>query len=363
MSSEKDIVIVGGARDYRAVDWYRVVKRLLVDREILILTDLIDSEGYDVIVGEGDRVENLFNIDWLLPSKQSRYSDIWRNILKLIVLPIQVFYLRKFAKKNKNVIYHAHAMYYMFLCWLAKVEFIARPQGSEILVRPYRSKLYKKFAIKSLQSAKSVIVDSSKMYNGILNLSGVNSIIINNGIDLDSLKKYNNKDKSYITSIRGMTSLYRIDEIIKARDRVDSNEKISFIYPYSDEIYKNRCLSMMRDGDIDLGRLNKDKMYDLLSKTLLVISIPKSDSSPRSVYESIFLGCSVASTYDPWMDLLPSCMKERIYIVDLNNENWFIEALEFAKKNLIKSYSPSKKALEMFDENILIQYVIDTLYK
>ena len=361
--SNRNIVIVGGARDYRAVDWYRVVKRLLKDREISILTDLIDSEGYDIIVDKNDRVDNLFNIDWLLPSTQSRYSDIWRNILKLMVLPIQVFYLKKFAKKNPHVIYHAHAMYYMFLCWLAKVEFIARPQGSEILVRPYRSKLYKKFAIKSLQSAKDVIIDSPKMYDEVLKLSGVKSIIIHNGIDMDELKKYHSPERLFVTSIRGMTPLYRIDNIIDARDRVKSSQNISFIYPYGDEIYKNKCLSMMNINDVNLGRLNKDKMYSLFSKTILAISIPQSDSSPRSVYEAIFLGCSVASTYDPWMDLLPPCMKKRIYIVDLDNKNWFLEAMKFAKMNLEEPYIPSEEALKMFDENISIQYVIDTLYK
>jgi len=359
----KDIVIVAGARDYHAVDWYRTIKKHIEDRKVLILTDLIDSEEFDVIVDNNDNIEKLFIIDKFLFKKQSRLGSIWRNIFKLIVLPYQVYLLKKYVKRsNNNNIYHAQPMYYMFLCMLADVEYIGTPQGSEVLVRPYRSKLYRYFAIKALQSAKYVTVDSINMKNEIFKLSGVNAIIIQNGVDTDTLVADNKKTRDKITSIRGMTELYRIDEILKGRNNVDTSIPINFIYPFGDKKYKNNILKIMQNNDNDLGRLDKKSLYNLLSESYLIISIPISDSSPRSVYEAIFSGCCVAVTYNIWIEALPQCMKERLYIVDLNDKEWFRKANEKAKLLLNIPYVASREALEMFNQDKSMLKAIEILY-
>lgn len=360
----KNIVVLGGARDYHAMDWYRTIKKLSIGRKVTMLTDLIDSEGYDVIINKNDRIEKLFIIDRFLFSKQSRIGNIWRNILKLLVLPIQIIYLKIYSKKNPNSVYHAHPMYYMFLCWLSNIEFIGSPQGSEILVRPKRSRLYSYFATKTLQAAKYVTVDSVNMKNEIFELSGAEAIIIQYGIDTDSLLKINNLNhkKNKVVSLRGITELYRIKEIVFARNNSKSKVPIEFIYPFGDESYKNTLKEYFDDRDIDIGRLDKDKMYDLLSKSILVISIPKSDSSPRSVYEAIFLGCCVAVTYNPWIEVLPECMKKRLFIVDLNNSKWFDEAIDYAQNISKLKYIPSEEALELFDQDRSMQKAIKVLY-
>jgi len=87
---------------------------------------------------------------------------------------------------------------------------------------------------------------------------------------------------------------------------------LTFFFPFSEEGYVNKINSLLKQDDKILGRLpEKRDVYRLLSKSKLVISIPLSDSSPRSVYESIFCGCAVAVTYNPWIDNLPSCMKKK----------------------------------------------------
>ena len=360
----KDIVIIGGARDYHAMDWYRSIRKLVVNRNVKFLTDLIGGESFDVIANKEDNIEKLFIIDSFLLSKQSKLANIWRNLFKLLILPIQVYHLKKYARKNPNTIYHAHPMYYMFLCWLANIEFIGTPQGSEILIRPKRSKLYKLFAIKSLQVAKYITVDSISMQKKIYELSGVQAILIQYGIDVQSLSKFVNKNmvRDKVVSIRGMTDLYRINEIIISKNNSNCKTSISFIYPFSEETYKSKVIVNFKHEDLDLGRLDKEEMYKLLSETKLVISTPKSDSSPRSVYESIFLGACVAITYNTYYEILPKCMKERIYIVDLDNKDWYDEAVEFATKLSKITYVPSKEAIEMFDQNISMQNVIKTLY-
>jgi hypothetical protein len=360
----KDIVILGGARDYHVMDWYRTIKCLVPNRNITFLTDLIGGEGFDIIVKENDKIEKLFLIDKFLFSKQLKLGNIWRNIFKLLVLPIQIYKLRAYDINHPNTIYHAQPMYYMLLCWLSGVKFIGTPQGSEILVRPFRSKLYKCLAIRVLQAADIVTIDSVNMQEKIFALSKKKAMIIQNGIDIKSIHNYDyqNTKRDKVVSIRGVTDLYRIKDIVEMRNASSLNIPIEFIYPFKDELYANDIRNIFIDTDRDLGRLVKEEMYMLLTQAKLVISIPKSDSSPRSVYEAIFLGACVAITYNSYFDILPKCMQGRIYIVNLDNSNWYNDAIEFATKQSAIKYIPSKEAIEMFDQNISMQNVINRLY-
>jgi len=358
----KKIIIIGGARDFHAMDWYRTVQKNVVDNEVVFLTDLIESEGYENLVLPTDTIEKLFIIDKYLFKKQSALGNVWRNVLKLLVLPIQIYKLKKYTKKYPDAIYHAHPMYYMFLCWMSGIEYIGSPQGDEILIRPKKSKLYKFFAKKALQAAKYVVVDSQNMKDEIKKLSNVDALVHQYGIDIDQLQKYKNDLKTEITSIRGMLPLYRIEKIFASRTAGELDDGINFIYPYYEESYLKMMQKQMNKNDTDYGRLNKQEMYKLLSKSYLVVSIPKSDSSPRSVYESIFLGCCVAVTYNPYIESLPQCMKERIVIVDLSNQKWLQEAAAKAKEIVKKDYIPSQEAIDMFDQNISIKRVMEKLY-
>lgn len=358
----KKVVILGGARDFHAMDWYRTVQKNTIEQEVIFLTDLIESEGYDNIILSTDKIEKLFIIDKFLFTKQSRLGNIWRNIFKLLVLPMQIYKLKQFYKKNPDSIFHAHPMYYMLLCWLSGIKYIGSPQGDEILVRPKNSVIYNFFARKVLKSADYIVVDSNNMKNEIKNISGAEALVHQYGIDIDELQKYKNHTKTEITSIRGMLPLYRIEEIFASRASGEIDDGINFIYPYYEEGYLKMMQQRMKKDDIDYGRLNKQEMYELLSKSYLVISIPQSDSSPRSVYESIFLGCCVAVSYNPFIESLPQCMQERIIIVDLNDKKWLKDSVEKAKELVKKDYIPSKEAINMFDQNISIRRVMDKLY-
>ena len=64
-------------------------------------------------------------------------------------------------------------------------------------------------------------------------------------------------------------------------------------------------------------------LYQFLSEAVAVFSIPVSDSSPRSVYEAIFCGTCVITTYKQWIELLPRCMRSRVLIVDIEKKDWF----------------------------------------
>lgn len=360
-----EIIIIGNARDCHAMDWYRTIKKVCSNRNVIFATDLIDSESHLKIVREDDDIIDLYNIDWLLFNGQTSMGNVWRNSVKFLVSPLQILKIKSIAKKHPNAVYHAHTMYYMFLCWLARIKFIGTPQGSEVIVRTDRSLIYKYFACKSLKAANHVIVDSVNLQNKIKDLCGKDAVVIQNGIDVSSIQaKVNNKiERSGVISFRGMYPLYRIDEILAGRARSKLKPSLSFNYPVWEEEYKRMIISKLEPGDLDLGRLPaKDKVYELLSSAVLAISIPKSDSSPRSVYEAIFCGCCVAVIYNPWIESLPSCMRSRLFIVDLEDEGWFDKAIEFAQLIIKDPYIPSQMALDLFDQERTMKRVADLFY-
>lgn len=359
-----DIIFVGNARCYHTMDWYRSAKAVCAPRKVLFATDLIESEGYVRLVNEEDNIIPLFNVDCLLLKKQSQIGNVWRNAVKLLAFPLQIAKLRVLARKHPGAVYHAHTMYYMFVCWLAGIRFIGTPQGSEVLVRPYRSRLYRYFAIKSLLAADHITVDSTKMKDRIRELCGAEAVIVQNGIDVASINRIvtSAQRRDRVVSIRAITPLYRIKEICAARAASAQQPALTFVYPFLEEEYKMYISPKFRTDDVDLGRLPRRKMYALLASTVLAISIPSSDSSPRTVYEAIFCGCCVAVTYHSYIDILPDCMKARLFIVDIEDPKWLEKALRFAVKTTAQPYIPTDQALQMFDQKNSMRIVADSFY-
>ena len=355
------LVFLCGARDFHAMDWYRRAKELLPDRRVWILTDLIAGEGFKKIVNDDDPVHRLVIIDRFLLPRQSRFGNLWRNFVKLLVFPLQVALVRRFAAANPGAIYYAHAMYYLFLGMAAGIRFVGRPQGSDILIKPFRSKLFRYFAVKSMAAAKAVIVDSDKMKEAIVGFGEprINVHVVRNGIDLDTIGQAvaspgrTGAARDVVLSLRGLTPLYRIEELLRARNASAryGTTPLTFIYPFYEQAYKANLAPLMQSLDRELGSLDKAEMYGLLARTRLVISIPTSDSSPRSVYEAVFCGCAVAISHHHYYDLLPQCMKSRIILVDPARAGWLDAAMDEAQEILAKRYAPSPEALGTFHQN------------
>jgi hypothetical protein len=346
------------------MDWYRAIRRLSGERKILFATDLIESEGYTRLLGADDQVAPLHNIDGWLFRKQSFLGSVWRNAVKAMFGPWQARLVRKLATREPNAVFHAHTMYYMVLCWLAGIRFIGTPQGSEILVRPFRSRVYRYFATRALLAAEHVLIDSVNMQRSIEQLCGRKSQVVQFGIDTSEILRIadSGMPRETILSIRGLCPIYRIDALLEARKRTRGQPPLTLIYPFSEAGYKYAVSRQLQPGDADVGRLAKPEMYPLLAKTLLVISIPSSDSSPRSVYEAIFAGCCVAASYSPWIDGLPACMKDRLFMVDLEDPLWLEKAITHARVVTKENFCPSEEALERFDQQRTMRRMAEEYY-
>jgi Glycosyltransferase Family 4 len=364
--SVTDIVFVGNARCFHTMDWFHSAQVVCAPRRVLFATDLIESEGHARLITERDEVIDLFNVDSLLLREQSHLGNVWRNVVKFAMLPIQAVLLRRLYQRMPHAAYHAHTMYYMLLCRIAGVPFVGTPQGAEILVRPKRSAVYRWFASRALRAADTVTVDSVTMADKVRELSGRDAVVVQNGIDVEAIQRAARgaEGRSGILSIRAPTPNYRLAELFAARARMRVGPPISLTYPFWDVATLAQVRAAMAPGDRDLGRLpTRTDLYAEMRRALLVVSVPSIDSSPRSVYEAVFSGACVAVTANPYLDVLPPCMRARIVVVDLKDAAWLERALEHAETIVTVPYEPTADALELFDQRRSMQRVAERYYR
>lgn len=365
MKTQDTILFVCDANDYHAIDWYDEVRRIASEYNVLVVTDIAvrnDERNHEHLQ---HKVLMLSNINWLLLKRQSQFANHWRNVVKMLSIPLQVLMLRRLSAKFDGALFHAHSMYYIVLCWLAKVKFIATPMGSDVLVRPGESRLYKWMTTRSLRAATVITVDSLRMQSTVEGLSGRSSNVVQNGIDVRAIRSLDSDkpERRYVTSIRGIDPNYQIHRLVKTRNATATAVDLTIVYPFAEAGYMREVQSILQAGDRVLGPLPRMDLYKVLVSSLLVISIPQSDSSPRSVYEAIFCGACIAATKSSWIDALPPCMRSRITIVDLSEPSWLVDAMANARRITSTPYTPSIDALVQYDQHESMKRVIRDIYR
>jgi glycosyltransferase involved in cell wall biosynthesis len=351
------VAYLAGATDFHAMDWLKSCLKANPEKNVYLLTDLIKSQGFESFSDDRLSVINLVVLDKLLLRNQSFIAHKWRNLLKFLVLPIQALIVYRFSKKYPNLIFHAHSMYYLVVARMAGVKYIGTPVGSDILIKPFTSKLFYIFANYGIKNAIHITVDSNAMLELLISKfdykRGVS--VIQNGIDFETISnckfdKIKESNVNYIYSIRGLAPIYQTEELFLARNQTIPQIPIFFSYPFSEVDYVKKINELYSPNDIDLGKISKIEMYEKMNQSLLVVSIPYSDSSPRSVYEAIFCGAIVAVTNSKYLEQLPICMLDRLIIIDLNDTNWLSEACNKALKLRSIPFKPSEEAILMFDQ-------------
>jgi len=352
MNYKNSIAFIGPARCYHSMDWYRACQ-LIPGTNPVFITDCYSGDGLKYKKGENDIISELVIIDRFLFKKETRYGNIWRNILRFILIPIQIIKLKRVLSSMPNVFLITHSVYYGFLASLINVKYSSTPQGSEVLVRPQQSLMYRFFLKRAVKHAAFVTVDSKAMADKLMQTTGVDAYVIQNGIDIEKCnndKLNESEERNLVISIRGIAKNYRIDEIVNARNNTLPNLKLGFCWPSQETSYYKKVIAKTKGSDDFYGQLQRNKLFSILKTTLCVVSIPISDSSPRSVYEAIFCGCAVLATKNDYMKSLPKCMRDRIVVVDLDNPLWLKNGLESAKEITKNKYIPSNIAIREYSQ-------------
>lgn len=360
MEARGRIMFFGSANDHHAVEWFQACKA----QENNWPVGFLSSEAFEKSPTSRwtpDQAE--FLEKRILIFRNYRRSPVgrliggWKKASALIWVSLR---LRHWSRRNVVAVFHAHGLTHGLVCALAGVNFVLSPQGSDVLVSPKTSPLHKFLATFAISRAISVIANSPKMLSAVAGLGARNCFMSQQGIDARDLLRSgkSHSETLRISSIRALKENYRIIEILRARNELMEEANISFAFPESDDGYVARIASLLSEGDVMLGRLGKKDFHALLADSDVCISVPKSDSSPRSVYEALFSGCVVLSSKSSWINSVPDDLRKRIVVVDLNRRTWFLDGITRARILLQTPFCPSPQTVEYFESSSCARRVI-----
>lgn len=288
---------------------------------------------------------------------------------------------KSYAKKVDGIIetynidiVHAHSLYYGYLASFvnSKIPVVFTPMGSDIILHAQSSGIYRHMALKAFKKATITTSDSLLLQRQGYKVGAKKdkNFIIQNGVDTSIFfpkkntiaRKYGvHLDETLIFSPRAITPIYNIDIIVDALNllvkkgyRIKCMFSFAFGNEYSDIIKKKIEKYGIENNVIWLGCLSYSEMADHYNAADLVVSIPSSDSSPKSVYEAMFCQKPIIVSDLEWSyELLGNCdCIERIADKDLNQLFSSIEKIiidpKYSKKMAKKSFLTAHKYFDYY---------------
>lgn len=233
---------------------------------------------------------------------------------------LQLFIVNKELNKIKPDILHIISMYKSYFALFVNVKNIVfENNGSDVLIRPKKNKFYRYYYKFIYQFAKAVVQDSKisqkaginygapLKFNQVIEL-GIDFKIFNKKVKYGEVrKKFGLLKNELIFSPRGLTPLYNIDTIIKTIPIVKKRfPSVKYLFCYNNNMLSKELsclideLGVLNDI-IYLGFLDNDtELRYYLRDVDVVVSVPSSDSSPRSVYEAMACYANVIVSELPW---------------------------------------------------------------
>lgn len=225
-------------------------------------------------------------------------------------------------------IVHAHSLYYGFVSSGIRndIPVVFTPMGSDIIIHAQEHPVYRYMARKAFSRADVVTGDSLLLRKQGYKVGAKqeHNYIVQNGVDTEIFYPKDNdiknqlgvtREEVLIFSPRALTELYNIDVIIKSLALLrDAGYKIKcmFSYAFGGEYLrklKNMVKELSLEGNVIwLGYLEYHEMAEHYNAADIVVSVPSSDSSPKSVYEAMFCKKPVIVSDLEWSyELLSDC--------------------------------------------------------
>jgi hypothetical protein len=357
MARSSRLVFLTGGRDFHAFHWYESVTGILDEDRVGVLLDSeIDELGNNYF--SSSKYERLFLIDRFLSSNPGSKADKLRNAIKLFFTLLQGFLV--FTKTKRDDILWCHGIYYAAIARISKRDYIVTPQGSEVLVRS-KNRAYLLFLHFALRKATKITVDSASMAKKLAQY-GFTADIVYNGIILPDIYNFK-KNRRSVLSPRGLTDLYRISTILEGFSRTEVGYKLEICYPFYQDSYVKiiEDMTAVSANSFILGILTEREYNKLLDQVGVVVSIPSSDSSPKSVYEAIFRGCIIITNHDAtWITECTLDMLSRVVLADLSNPDWLAESLQVASLRP-EFYVPSDESVSRFSRRVNIEKIVNMI--
>jgi len=193
---------------------------------------------------------------------------------------------------------HAHyATNYGYLSAKSKFHpFILTCHGSDILVDSYKSKLEYHFVNKALKSADLITLPSKEMKERVINYKINEQKIktIQYGIDISKfIFKFNLETSVKIISTRHLLEKYRIDVLIKALSKINSDIETQIIGDGDarQELEKLSCDLKMQDRIKFLGAISYNLIPKYYEESQIYITTSPTDGLSIALLEAFASGC------------------------------------------------------------------------
>lgn len=285
-----------------------------------------------------------------------------------LTLPKAVRELRQLIYDIKPDILHAYGLRHYGL-WGALSDYhpyIVTPIGSDAIVYARRN-LVDKYLAKIIYRKCDVLIGASELLlqsaqelgmnkeKCFLIQNGVDRRMFNDKIDRDFLRRKLKLDKNtnVVISPRGLESLYNIDIIVRAiLDVLKTKPNTHFVFFYAfGERHYNTLIQLVDELKVRnfvtfLNYIPYEEVPLTLASADVVVSIPSTDSSPRSVYESMAVGVPCILSEISWTKSF-IIHGENAIIVPPRDEKSVAKAIVelLENKRLIKNITEKSKRL------------------
>lgn len=256
-----------------------------VVRFIHLVKNLFD---YIIFVGENHITSNDVTRQHLVNFRSKNPFTIWKNykILKKIIQSENPD-ITHIQQVNRVAFMAARSLFKL------KKKYVVTAWGSDVLLIPTKSALYKKMTQFVLNNSETITADSADMISAITKLAPdkITELIFFGVEPLKSLPK-----EKIIFSNRALFELYNINKVILEFYEFQKNyPDWKLIIAGTGE--KSEQLKMLVDDlkltdKIDfVGWLNSEKNNDYYRRAAIYISFPSSDGTSVSLLEAMSAGC------------------------------------------------------------------------
>jgi glycosyltransferase involved in cell wall biosynthesis len=222
--------------------------------------------------------------------------------------------LRRLIRDFRPDVVHAHWMPFVTLAALAGARpLVASAWGSDVYGGGVRRRLSIRFGLMRTTVAMS---DSQDLMNRLRELgpSSLRTMVVNWGVDLAALQPPTAGERERLKerlalergpimlSPRGLKELYNPELVFAAYTRVRAalpEAQLVVKHTSPDELVPAAWLA--EPGVHVVGRLSAEEMTELFRAAEVTVSVTRTDSSPRSVWEAMAAGSAVVVSDLPWV--------------------------------------------------------------
>lgn len=281
----KKYVIIGNGENTHTVKWVRALTRYF---EVYLISSKSTHEAIAGLLPPN----RIYNLNLRISGHGGNYQLLfkYRKVKKIIGL-LQPDYV------NAHYI-TSHGFIAALIKRFSRLPFrlVQSAWGSDILVTPFKNRLYRQITRFALNQADLVTSDSSYMTGVINRLSEAQTMTFSFG--LESLPEPAEKEKEdyLFFSNRMLSDNYNIDEIIHFFSRVAAARKearliISHSGPLQESLQSQVESLNLSDRVLFAGFVDERVQIDYYRKARFYITIPTSDATSVSLLEAMAHGC------------------------------------------------------------------------